>query len=596
MPPCPPLPRPRAIRYPARVRPSSPLVPALVLLVVVLVLHGQLLTEGGLLGAERSDTIRGIWGLDHQARALPLPFWTDRVGFPEGVKLLILPWLSSLLVAPLVGVFGAPALWNPWLLGLLWASGFATALLARHLTAQPGSGMLAAGMVVGSPMLWLALTDGTPENVAFWSLPAFLLALSLALRRGGRRAGLLAGALGVVLALDSPYHAVFALLLAPPLLLALRRPAEEGRGAALLAMGGALLLGAGLLLLLYLGLPLGEAPESSRVGNAIQMRAWLQWEQGRVQRPWDWTLVPNFIPLLSLLLCLGLALLRPLRALPWLLLALLLFLLALGPGTENPRILAGLLGEAVRAPLEAIAALLDAHPPPVIRFLRRLLLPIALCLGLGAELGLSRLGRSSWLSYPLGLAVIALAAQKTGYPTHLPRLLPPRLEACAFVAAHAEDGAMLTLPRVRAAARLEQRDELPVFAELGPSIQSAAEQWIQVDCERPSMNMPTGMLTMSPRRGRSDALTRLLRDLDDLSRPQTIGQPIPPSALADREKSRATVAWLVGRGLRFVLVDERMFGEEGLGHLREHFFGEVLAEERRFPDGSGITVLVLRPL
>ncbi len=573
---------------------SSTLLLALGLLAVVLGLHHQLL-GGGLLGAEQSDTIRGIWGLDHQARALPLPFWTDRVGFPEGVKLLILPFASSLLAAPLVWLFGAGPAWNLWMLCLLWASGFTTALFARQLTGRAASGMLAGCMVIGSPMLWLALTDGTPENVAFWGLPAFLLALWRALADGGWRWGLLAGVLATVTAADSPYHAVFALMLAPICLLALRRPAEGSRKLAVGALLGASALGGLLLLGLYLGLPLDEAPESSRVGNAVQFRAWLQWEEGRIQRPWEWTLVPNFIPAWTLLGCLAIALLSPVRTAPWLLMAAGMLLLSLGPGQENPPLLGQVFGGWVVSPLSAWAELLQVHPPPVVRFLRRFLVPVAFCLGIAAELGLARWRRLALLSTPLGLLVVLLAAEKTGYASHLPRLSPPALASCEYVADHHDEGAILILPRVRAAHRLEQRDELPVFARLGGSVQSAAELYLQVRCERPAMNMPVGMLTMVPRLGRAEDTAILLRDLDDLTLPQTLGRSIPPSALNDPTRTRATVAWLVDRGLRFVLVDEEMYGPEGLALLREHFFVERLVEERRFEDGSGVTVLVLGP-
>lgn len=573
---------------------SPTLLLALGLLAVVLGLHHQLL-QGGLLGAEQSDTIRGIWGLDHQARALPLPFWSDRVGFPEGVKLLILPFASSLLAAPLVWLFGAGTAWNLWMLALLWASGFTTGLFARQLTGRPASGMLAGCMVIGSPMLWLALTDGTPENVAFWALPAFLLALWRALADGGWRWGLLAGLLATVTAADSPYHAVFALMLAPICLLALRRPADDSRPQALGAMLGTCALGAGLLLFLYLGLPLDEAPESSRVGNAVQMRAWMQWEEGRIQRPWEWTLVPNFIPAWTLVGCLALALISPMRAAPWIMMAAAMLMLSLGPGQENPSILGRVFGSWAVAPLQAWAGLLDAHPPPVVRFLRRFLVPAAFCLGIAAELGLARWRRLSWLSAPLGLLVVLLAAQKTGYANHLPRLQPPHLASCDFVADHHHDGAILVLPRVRAAHRLEQRDELPVFARLGASVQSAAELYVQVRCERPAMNMPVGMLTMVPRLGRAEETSILLRDLDDLTLPQTVGRSIPPSALQDPQRTRATVAWLVDQGLSFVVVDEEMYGPEGLGLLREHFFVERLQEERSFDDGAGVTVFVLGP-
>lgn len=563
------------------------------LLVVVLALHHQLL-GGGLLGAEQSDVIRGLWGLDHQARGLPLPMWTDRIGFPEGVKILILPYISSQLYAPVVFLLGATTAYNLWMLLLLWLSGWMSGLLARELTGRPTSGWLAGCMVISSPMLLLAITDGTPENVAFWAVPAFLLALWRALSRGDWRFGIGAGVLAFVVAADSPYHAVFTLMMAPLCLAALRRPLRPRvvAGGALVATAA---VGAGLVALLYLGLPVDAAPESSDVGNAIQMRAWVQWEQGNLSSPWEWTLVPSFIPVVVLLGCAGLALLSPLRAGPWLAMAALMLLLGLGPGQENPRIIGDLVGAWAVSPLSAWADLLAAHPPPIIRFLRRFLVPAALCLGVAADLGLGRWRPLHWLSPVLGVAAVGVVWAKTSYPDHLPLTQPPQTAACAFVADHDADGALLILPQIRAAHRLHQRDELPVYASLGSAVQSAAELWLQVQCRRPSLNKPTGLITMVDRIGRSDDLSILLRDLDDLTKPQTLGDPIPTSVHNDPERKTRTVAWLIDRGLSFVVVDEALYGDEGMALLRDYFFAGQLVEERSFDDGTGITVMVLGP-
>ncbi|NOY26814.1 MAG: hypothetical protein GXP62_13155 [Oligoflexia bacterium] len=568
------------------------------LLLVVLVLHYQFfaagLHSGVILGAEQSDVVRGVWGLDHQARGLPLPMWTDRIGFPEGVKIIVLPFVSSLLAAPAVFLLGAAQAYNLWILALLWLAGWASGALARELTGRPLSGWLTGCVVISSPMLWLAITDGTPENVAFWGVPALLMALWRALRDADRRAALAAGILALVVAADSPYHAVFALMLSPLCLAALRRPLADRRGPVAIILATSA-IGALILALLYLGLPVGAAPESSTVGNAIQLRAWLQWEQGATQRPWDWTLVPNFIPLLVMAGCTALALLSPLRALPWLLLAAIMLLLGLGPGHENPVLLGKLVGDWAVAPATAWADFLGTHPLPVVRFLRRFLVPVGLCLGVAADLGLGRYRPLQILSPVLGLAAVGVVWAKTSYPDNLPLTRPPRTAACAFVASNKADGAMLILPQVRAARRLHQRDELPVYAHLGASIRSADSLWLQVDCKRPSVNKPTGLITMEDRIGRSDELRTLFRDLDDITKPQTLGDPLPPSVTARPDSTATAVDWLIDQGLRYVLVDEALYGDKGMELLRTFFFVGHLADERHFDDGSGITVLVLEP-
>ncbi|HND29012.1 MAG TPA: hypothetical protein PLA94_03400, partial [Myxococcota bacterium] len=165
--------------------PLSPLASkrwlALGLAALVLLLHYRWILEGGLIGAPQSDMIRGLWGLDAQARSFAL--WTDHIGFPEGVKLLVLPWFSSLVVAPLVWIFGTPFVWNFWVLTLCWASGYCAALLARELTGRARSGWIVGMMMISQPMIFLALTDGTPENVALWGLPLFLMLLYRAQRQ-----------------------------------------------------------------------------------------------------------------------------------------------------------------------------------------------------------------------------------------------------------------------------------------------------------------------------------------------------------------------------------------------------------------------------
>ena len=576
----------------------APALLAIGLLGFVLALHHQLLaqfcTQGGLLGAVNSDVVRGVWGLDHQARGLPLPVWTTRVGFPDGVKLLILPWISSQLWAPVVLLLGAPRAYDLWMLALLWSAGWCSGLLACQLTGRATAGWVVGSAIIASPMMLLAVTDGTPENVAFWSVPAMLLALHRALSTGSLRWGAAAGVLGFVCAADSPYHAVFAAGLALLVLPALQ--SNPARGLRALGVAAAVaLVGATSIAVLYRGLPVGTAVTNNVATNAINLGAWLQWEQGRLPRPWDWTLTPTFIPaaiLVGTVLC---ALLAPVRAAPWLLAAALCLLAGLGPGTDNPTVLGHLLGAWAIPPFQALAAILRNHPLPIIRFPRRLLVPATLCLGLAAELGLSRWRLAHRVAPLLAVGLVVVTEVKTGYAGHLPLVYPPQPEATTFVARQPGKGAVLFLPRIRAAKRVIQHQALPIFAHLGPEIRSADILWLQVQARRPAVNAPNGLLTMQARRPPAPQEAVLLRDLDDLSRPQTIGEPIPPSATADLARTHRAVDTLVQAGLRFVLVDEAVYGEEGLSLLRTAFFDRVLIEAHHFDDGTGITVLVLAP-
>jgi hypothetical protein len=560
---------------------------ALGLAVLVLLLHYRWILEGGLIGAPQSDMIRGLWGVDVQARSFAL--WTDHIGFPEGVKLLVLPWFSSLVVAPLVWIFGTPFVWNFWVLGLCWASGYCAALLARELTGRARSGWIVGMMMISQPMIFLALTDGTPENVAFWALPLFLMLLYRAQRQWTW--GWAAGLAATVVAMDSPYHAIFALLLAP--LTFVGEPAPRNvrfRGLLLTSFTSA--LGAGLVALLYYGLPVFSAPDSNPGSNAVHLQNWVQWEKGTLREPWDWTFSPSFIPITTLIAATVLSLLHARRALPWVAAGLLCLVLSLGPDIANANVLSDLFGPPGQYIGSTIASFHNEYPMPVVRFLRRWLVPAALSFALAAELGIAAFPRFLSFGPLVGLGMVAISVWQTSYPFYLPLSHPVRPEATTFIANHDADGAVLILPMTRAALRLHQRDELPVFASLGEGLSSASELWLQVGFRRSMVYSPTGLITMQVRSKRPEDLRTFIRDLDDLTLPQTIGAEPPPSATSGFEIKRATARKMVESGVNFLLIDEEAFGTAGLETLRKSFV-ELIKEEQHFADGTGITVIVL---
>lgn len=560
---------------------------ALGLAVLVLLLHYRWVLEGGLIGAPQSDMIRGLWGLDTQARSFAI--WTDHIGFPEGVKLLVLPWFSSQVVAPLVWIFGTPFVWNFWVLTLCWASGYSAALLARELTGRARSGWMVGMMMISQPMMFLALTDGTPENVAFWALPLSLMFLYRAQRQWTW--GWVAGLAATVVALDSPYHAIFAVLLAPLTLFGEPAPRNVRlRGLLLTAFSSA--LGAGLLALLYQGLPVLSAPESNPGSNAVHLQNWVQWEKGTLREPWDWTFSPAFIPIASLIVATILSLFHARRALPWVAAGLICLALSMGPDLANAKILSDLFGAPGGYIGNTIASFHSEYPLPVVRFLRRWLVPAALSFALAAELGIAAFPRFLSFGPLLGLGMMAVSVWKTSYPFYLPLSNPVRPESTSFIANHDADGAVLILPMTRAALRLHQRDELPVFASLGEGLSSASELWLQVGFQRSMVYSPTGLITMQVRRKRPEEFRTFIRDLDDLTLPQTIGAEPPPSATSGFDVKRARARKMVESGVNFLLIDEAAFGTSGLETLRKSFV-ELIQEERHFNDGNGITVIVL---
>ncbi len=561
---------------------------ALALLALVAWLLAPLF-QGGLLGAAGTDLFRGTWGFDHQAQAFPLPFWTDRVGFPGGVKLLILPFVSSLLGAPLHWVLGPWEGYNAWVVALLWLGAFCTAWWVKEASGSGGAGLLAGGLMASQPTLLLALTDGTAEHVAFWSIPAMLASLARARTDPGNRWGIAAGVFATIVALDSPYHAIFSV---PLTLLPLWRCPPRARWGFL----GVAALGIAAVVGLYWGLPLSGRLEN-KAQNAVKLATWWQWDAGKMLKPWDFTFSPAFVPTYTLLGAAGLAVARPARSLPWVGWAVLCLLFALGASPENTSVLArwwGGPGEAVGGGIEWFNQNLS---PSAIRFPRRWLIPMALALFTAAGIGLGRLPRE-WMRVAVAIpAVIGgtwLSMERTGFREAFPRIAVPEPAFARFVHDHPGEGAAVVLPTVRGASRLHERFELPVFANLDAALVSADQPFLQVALGRALVNSPQGLFTMQPKKRKDTDIERFFQDLNDLCNPQTTGSEVPPSALQEPENRAARARALAENGLRFIVLDDEVYGETGLGHAKLPF-ADMIVEEQHFDDGTGVTVWVLSP-
>lgn len=559
------------------------------------------LTSGGLLGAPQTDIIRAVWGLDHAWQSVPWPpFWTGRMAFPVGVKIVLLPQFSTVAGSPLVGLFGPVFGFDLWIVGMWAAAGLGSAFLAWRVTGSPAAALLAGVVMVVQPMLFLALSDGTAEFVAWWSVPVALGAVYTSghLRpSAGRPVGspytaqllwaLAAGALLGIVAIDSPYHAIFC---APfvPLVFGWKSWRRQGPMVVTLVASGLVLRG------LYYGLPL-SAPNDNAPGNAVSLRVWQQWETHAMVRDWDYTLGTGFIPwhvLAGLLAC---AALRPIRALPWVLVGLLALVWGLNTHPENTPMLKAWLGPS-GANLGGWISWFNAHAaPPVIRFPRRWLVPAAQAVAIAAAIGVTRLPKE-WMRWlvvvPICVATVQHTEALTRFRANLPRFTPPAPAFATFIADSEEGGAVMFLPRLRGARQAAGRTELPVFAEISRDISSADQLWLQVLCARGSTYWPDGLRTVVRRNAFDKETDRVLHALDDMANPQTTGAPIPPSSTEEPERRARAAASLVERGLSFVAVDEKTYAQRGLELVRSSFAGVTL-EERHFDDGTGVTVLVL---
>ncbi len=553
------------------------------------------LGSGAVLGGPGTDVLRAVWGLDHSWESLPgAPFWTGRMAFPVGAKIVILPQLSAMIGAPLVPLLGPVLAYNAWILGVWAAAGVGSAFLAWRLTDSPAAALLAGVGLTVQPMLFLALSDGTAEFVAWWTVPVALAALHEAGRvdqvdrrvqlRWAAGAGLLLGAVAV----DSPYHVVFC---APFVFIVFGWRKWRSQWPTLVALAaGACVLGG-----LYYGLPI-SASDNNAPGNAVLLRVWQQWETHDNPRPWDYTLGAGFIPwrvMAALLVC---ALMRPVRALPWLLVAALGLVWSLHESFDNITMWRTWLGDQGERLGGWIVWFNQHFSPPIVRFPRRWLVPVAQALTIAAALGLTRLPRE-WMRWvvavPLCLGVVYHTEALTEFRANLPLSRPPVPVFTSFIAASPEQGAVLFLPRQRGARQAVGRGDLPVFAELSRELASADQLWLQVLTKRGSTFWPEGLRTAVRRSAYDAATDRLLHGLDDAANPQTTGNPIPPSATQEPARRQSAAAALVARGLSFVAIDEAIYLPVGVA-LIEETFAPLTVASKHFDDGTGVTVLVVK--
>ncbi len=378
-----------------------------------------------IVGDPETDAIRGMWSFDHVSRSL---WWPDNplrsfeLAFPTGVWAAVLPLATAIFVVPIELLFGPELAWNLIVVLLIWGTGMGVAWLARVVSGSWAAGALAGAGVCTQPMLLHAVHDGTPEHVAFWGVPIFLGLTSLSLSRRSWRWAIPAGAAALVVALDSPYHAVYSGLLAVLLLpWSLGRPRRDQFSDLAMTIGvlaGSIAISAAMVLLLYRNFPQvaassGPQPELWRM-NATDIHTWWQYDWGP-DAGRDPSLIPTYIPSLTLLGCVILGAIGGLRSVPWLATGLLTLVLSFGLNTRIPGELSRWLGDggiSLGNSLLGINAYFYALPGiSSIRFPWRWLVPAALCFFVAASFGMARIGRR-WprAGAPLGAALAALVA------------------------------------------------------------------------------------------------------------------------------------------------------------------------------------------
>lgn len=603
-----------AIPSPSKEDPRRIAAVGLLLAGVVFWVFGPLwpVLDSHILGDAETDAIRGMWSFDHIRRSL---WWPDtplrsfELNYPGGVWAVMLPFATGLLLVPAQIVLGPQLAWNVAILGMVWATGMATAWLTRTVSGSWAAGAIAGAVVASQPMLIHAVSDGTPEHVAFWGVPVFLASATRALDSRNPRWGIVTGLAGLLVALDSPYHAIYTAVVAtivlPWALLRTRRDQLRGLAWTGLAMGAALAVGVLVIGSVYRLFPLestnGTAMSDLWRMNAADIHTWWQYDWGPASGR-DPSLTPTYIPSIALAAAVALALYGGRRSWPWLAAGSLTLVMSFGINTRIPGELSRWFDNAGRSLGEALLTLnsyLYALPGiGSVRFPQRWLVVAALCFFVAAGVGYARLGRRWPRAAPSMAVVLAVLATaqatiSSGLHDHFPMHELPEVEFASWIGERDGHGVVVVIPSELAApAAGEKRADMVVFASIEGPLSSSDQQYFQVLHRRPITTSPS--LKTLIKRPMAVEYAELMGNWNDLTQPKQTGNPIPRSAYdsPDEDRRSHTIDLLHQGGLRWVVIDLALFTDEGVDILRKQL-GDRIAHEEHFDDGSGVLVFEL---
>ena len=584
-----------------------------------------------ILGDADTDAIRGMWGFDHICRSLlppNTPIYSHEINFPNGVIALTLPWTTGVLLSPLGFVFGPIVAWNLSIACILLALGLSTAWLLKQLTNSWSIGCAIGGLVMTQPMLLHAISDGTPEHLSLWGVPLLLGTTWKACKEVSPKWGLFAGLSAVLVALDSPYHAIYATLTGLIILpwAFIRRWKIEERLDAIWTLGAVLgicVLGGGLLLSVYSLFPLGESATEDYISlwkmNATDLRVWWRHDfQTSVMR--DASLVPTTIPMPILWFSFAMILFGLPRSIPWAFAGILMLNLSLGLNEKLPVHLSywiGSFGYPIGNQILNINAHLYAFPGlGEIRFPQRWLVPSALCFVVGAGIGISQL--RMWLEKRFSAATFSSAAtfwkivdnhsfwlagttvalgtffcvRSAQIDLHFPKQELPHIQFAEYIAEQPNDGAIIMLPQMRPPPKSGKRSDIPVFSNIAESLSSSDVQYFQTIHGRPIYDKPS-LKTLYAIKG-SEYIYRLVKEWDDLAHPLVTGNPIPASAYDERftKRRRIGLDQLMTAGLRWLVIDLGAYNQEALEILDKQIHQYEINREY-FNEGDGVLVIEL---
>ena len=574
-----------------------------------------------ILGDPETDAIRGMWGFDHIRRSLmppQTPLWSTLINFPAGALFLPLPWTTSIILAPLGMVFGPFIAWNLGIAFMLWAFGMSTAWLIRTLTDSWAVGLLLGSFVISQPLLLHAIGDGTLEHIALWTMPLFLGSAWKGFHNHSPKWALAAGIFAFLLALDSPYHAIYtavAGLFILPFSLMRRWSLSQRTDLFWSAstLGATLFAGGIILFLIYQGFPIKSATGSDKIAllkmNAADVRNWWQHDTINVFVR-ESTLAPTLIPSVMLIFSVVLIIIGIPRSLPWFFAGAFMMALSMGLNGRVPVHLGqwmGGFGKSLGSFVIDTNRQMYAFPGiGQIRFPMRWLIPSALMFFVGAGYGLkkiyhlpifSRFSKSPAFTFGISTIcallgmIISLQSSRIdiGFPMHE----LPKVEFAEWIKAQEGSGAVLLLPQMRPPPKSGKREDLPVFANISQLLSSADAQYFQVIHGRPMYTKPN--LKTLAAADQPDIVARLVRNWDDMAHPMLTGNEIPPSAYDPRADNtrRAAFYELVASGLQFIVVDLGAYNEEAQNILRSQIQDRVKTE-KIFDEGDGVLVFEIK--
>ncbi len=554
------------------------LATAVVAVAVALLLHRPLLANLGhaLPGEAGSDVFRAHWSLWLVAEELPRwPFGTSVVGFPNGVDLLPFPAASLLAWAPVTALAGPDIALGLLVFAYSLLAFAGASVLVRTLGGSAAGGWLAGALLATQPVLGGALRDGTLEVLAIGWLPLQLAAMVLA-TRGDWRWGLAAGGLFLLTCVESVYYGSFAALASLFCLTLIR-----SRAGLLVAGLSGVVVAVGAAGLAWAFSPVLDATSASLAGTADQVEAARTSNAATLELLKQLALAPGsrgwkvsdiWAPPLAHWLAFGLGAMLALRRHLWLtLLGVATVLMSLD---------------------HALVALWTDSPiGEVVRFPRRYLAATAVAGSALAGVGLSLLGRWPWVERLVALVAggyLALwGAHAGGYVRAYPLVELPDVAFADALAEDGEDCALLFAPLEVPGSGDEKRQSAPVFASLGEDLASGELLFLQTRASKRSFVAPD-LLTLARRPGPSGRFAKNAIDLAFAS----AGQSVPGSARLPPAAYEREFAWLMGEGLKYVVVDLARYPEADLETLLGALEPVAVATTQH-DDGTGVLVVQL---